>query len=166
MIAEKFWSQVAIRSSQECWLWLGSKDPHGYGRAIVPGHKSQRAHRISLEQAGVIVDDDLSVLHQCNVPACVNPAHLYVGTALENAKDRAAAGRHVNQRKTHCPQGHAYDRVKPSNGRRYCGRCDNAKQSARWASLTVDERTKRSAERYRRSLISGTVHVATQGKSQ
>lgn len=33
------------------------------------------------------------ICHRCDNPACVNPDHLFVGTAKDNAKDREAKGR-------------------------------------------------------------------------
>lgn len=68
------------------------------------------------------------ILHHCDVPHCVNPAHLYVGTAKDNMRDILERGRYrsANGAKTHCPHGHPYDAQNTARdwrGRRRCRRC-------------------------------------------
>ena len=70
-----------------CWLWTGIvvKD---YPKINI-GRRQVGAHRYSWElHNGRAVPDDLWVLHKCDRPLCVNPSHLYPGTAKENARDR------------------------------------------------------------------------------
>lgn len=75
-----------------CWLWLDSCDPTGYGTMLHDG-KKQYAHRVSWILQNGPIPPGLHVLHKCDTPSCVNPDHLFAGTALENARDRDAKGR-------------------------------------------------------------------------
>ncbi len=76
-----------------CWLWLGSVTQSGYGNAWTNG-KNMRAHRLSWMIHNGDIPKEMCVLHRCDTPACINPGHLFLGTQLENIKDRDAKGRH------------------------------------------------------------------------
>ena len=85
-----------------CWLWTGayfwdSKRGNRYGKIYVKG-KLCRAHRISWELYEGTIPDGLYVLHKCDNHACVNPAHLYLGTQAQNVLDTRDRGRmnHAN----------------------------------------------------------------------
>ena len=55
--------------------------------------KHTKAHRISWLIHNGKIPEGKSVLHTCDVPLCVNPAHLYLGTEKENGWDRAVRSR-------------------------------------------------------------------------
>jgi hypothetical protein len=79
-----------------CHIWLGSCDGKGYGLIRVHG-KVRRAHRVSWEHHYVrSVPRGLMVLHRCDVPSCINPLHLFLGTNDDNVADRIQKGRSVN----------------------------------------------------------------------
>lgn len=81
-----------------CWLWVGSGNAKGYGR-IQTGLKStgdrrmRSAHRVSWELFRGPILDGMHVLHRCDVPACVNPDHLFLGSNKDNMNDKAVKGR-------------------------------------------------------------------------
>lgn len=96
--ADRFWSCVDKNGpvhptlGTRCWVWLRGCNRFGYGAFTVAG-KGQRAHRVSWEMAHGPIPDGLWLLHKCDNPKCVNPDHAFLGTALENARDREAKGR-------------------------------------------------------------------------
>ena len=75
-----------------CWIWLGSINDFGYGKLTL-NSKSVRAHRLSWEQHRGPIPDGLWVLHKCDVPCCVNPDHLFLGTRVDNVRDMFQKGR-------------------------------------------------------------------------
>lgn len=76
-----------------CWLWTGTLHPDGnYG---IKG--MYKAHKLFYEMMFGPVPDGLCVCHTCDVPCCVNPDHLWLGTHLENMRDKARKGRVANQ---------------------------------------------------------------------
>lgn len=66
--------------------------PDGYGKFKVD-RKTVRAHRFSLFLSGQQVPAELCVCHSCDVPLCVRPSHLWIGTHLNNIQDRNEKGR-------------------------------------------------------------------------
>jgi hypothetical protein len=77
-----------------CWMWRGTLGAGGYGYFCAPDPFGRRAHRISYALYRGPIPEGLYVCHHCDVCACVNPDHLFVGTAEDNARDRDAKGRH------------------------------------------------------------------------
>ncbi len=75
-----------------CWYWRGSFNNKGYGQFKVDG-KMLLAHRVSYELANGPIPDGRIIRHSCHNPACVNPAHLQVGTQQDNMDDKVRAGR-------------------------------------------------------------------------
>lgn len=94
---------------EDCWIWAGARLPRGYGRLGIDGRQFL-AHRVSYALYRGEVPNDLLVCHTCDVPSCVNPDHLFLGTAQDNIRDAVNKGRQVPalKERTHCPRGHEY----------------------------------------------------------
>lgn len=95
---ERFLDKVAIPPNviSDCWEWTGAK-MCGYGalrnRDSAGKWTTPKAHRLSYEHFHGPIPDGMVVMHSCDNPGCVNPAHLSVGTNKENVDDRQSKGR-------------------------------------------------------------------------
>lgn len=103
----KFWRYVEKRGPDECWPWVGARQRTGYGHLGVGAHKKVMAHRLSHYIA--TGEEPPVVMHTCDNPWCVNPAHLRGGTKADNTADMIAKGRN---NRTIRPRGEAHHRAK------------------------------------------------------
>jgi len=87
-LKHRFFPKIKI-SDAGCWNWTG-RLVGGYGslNTTALGKSEQLAHRISWIIHNGAIPDGLCVLHSCDNPQCVNPSHLFLGTSLDNNKDR------------------------------------------------------------------------------
>jgi hypothetical protein len=98
-INDRFWNKVDIKSPDECWLWRATKTSFGYGSFRVGSatdgtRRKEMAHRIAFMLANNIeIPKGKVIMHSCDVPACVNPAHLSIGTHGDNNRDARQKGR-------------------------------------------------------------------------
>jgi hypothetical protein len=76
-----------------CLLWLGMSIRRGYGMMRWDG-RMQLSHRLSWINTYGPIPEGLFVCHHCDVPACINPAHLFIGPAAANVADKMKKGRH------------------------------------------------------------------------
>ena len=92
---ERFESKYQCLSEDECWPWLGggtNDSAGGYGQFKLNG-RMRLAHRVSYDLYKGDVPDNMMVLHTCDNRRCVNPHHLRLGTAKDNAQDMVLKGR-------------------------------------------------------------------------
>lgn len=126
-----------------CWIWIGATDAKGYGLFTVH-QRSMRAHRFSFEIHNGEIPEGFHVCHSCDIPSCVNPSHLWLGTALENNRDIHNKGRFVQwqRAKTHCKNGHELigDNVRIKNGcQRECMVCKR-ENWRKWVDIRIETR--------------------------
>lgn len=104
---ERFWAMVEPEPNSGCWIWIGASWC-GYGLIRENGKFGRllKAHRVSWALHNGPLADELDVLHSCDFPSCVCPAHLRTGTQAENSQEAAAKGRLVFQvHPEKCPRG-------------------------------------------------------------
>lgn len=93
--AELFWQKVNRNGPGGCWLWTGSIKPrNGYGNMTVKA-VNWNTHRFAYAQVKGAIPKGMEVMHTCDVPHCVNPEHLRLGTHAENMADCKAKGRNT-----------------------------------------------------------------------
>jgi HNH endonuclease len=117
------WILEKIRvQANGCWVWTGTRLRSGYGVIHWEG-KNWKAHRLIWTLLKGPIPEGMCCLHHCDNPPCVNVEKcLFLGTDKDNHQDKAAKGRHWQQKKTHCPKGHPYTPentyIPPSGGRK------------------------------------------------
>jgi hypothetical protein len=147
-ILDRVRARVAFASSG-CWMWQGATNSKGYPAMRIGGRagKTMSVHRLVAAEVYGAIPAGMLVCHTCDVPACVNPAHLYIGTALDNMRDKIERGRAVNvlatrnASKTHCPNGHPYSTENTlvlKDGERRCRTCQLINNRRRRASQRAE----------------------------
>lgn len=131
-IPQRFWSKVHVLPNG-CWIWTAATSHRGYGLFRVgsrsdSSRKSIHAHRFAYECLVGTIPLGLQSDHLCRNRACVNPSHIELVTAQENAQ------RGLNGRlKTHCAQGHPFNKTntyRNQRGWRKCRTCNRERMRA------------------------------------
>jgi len=94
-IMDRIRERTVIEQETGCHIWMGMKNPDGYGLLKVAGRRLMVHRLVYLELVGPI-SDDMCVLHDCpsgDKPSCINPDHLWLGTKGDNNRDRDTKGR-------------------------------------------------------------------------
>lgn len=124
---ERFWANVDRAGDDECWRWLGTVHPSGYGYFGL-NYQNYTSHRVAYGLIRQSVPTTLTLDHLCGNTSCVNPRHLEPVTAVENVA-RATA------RRVTCKRGHEFTPentlMKKARGRR-CRACYNEAQRISW----------------------------------
>ena len=131
---KRFWSKVdkcGSANHPNCWLWTAAKNKKGYGTIQMGSQRDgtrrpRMAHRVVWEMLNGPIPQGMLVLHHCDNPACVNPAHLWLGTAKDNSQDMIAKHRHGSWahperlvRGDHHPH-HVHPELMPRGATHYC----------------------------------------------
>ena len=96
-MAQKLHARSEPDPNSGCLLWFGATNRAGYGKiscGSADGRKTFRdTHRVAFELAGGVLAPGIYVCHKCDTPSCINPDHLFAGTAADNARDKEQKGR-------------------------------------------------------------------------
>lgn len=92
----RFFRLVNKNGQGGCWLWTGCTYNHGYGSFLWDG-RMQAASRVSWQMHNGPIPAGQHVLHRCDIPLCVNPGHLFLGTHEQNMADMRRKGRGRNR---------------------------------------------------------------------
>ena len=115
-----------------CIEWKGCTNTDGYGWKTIK-NQQRLLHRVAWEWVNGPIQEGRQVLHKCDNPPCVNPDHLFLGDHSTNMADRSVKGRHHNQKKTHCINGHELIGknlyINKSSGQRVCKICRRSCQN-------------------------------------
>ena len=106
-IEERFHDKYIPEPNSGCWLWTAHVNWRGYG-GIQNNGRNFKAHRVSWELHNGPIPLGSQVLHRCDVPSCVNPGHLFLGSHQDNMDDKVAKGRQSYK----LPLGEAHGRAK------------------------------------------------------
>ncbi|MGO1069746.1 HNH endonuclease signature motif containing protein [Lysobacter sp. CA199] len=126
LLADRLIAKSVVDTATECWRWMGSAQPTGYGQ-MWNGFRPEQAHRIAYRTFIGPISPELEIDHICRKRDCINPFHLRQVTHRQNMQaSESVMG--VNARKTKCSRGHLLsgeNLVLTKSGTRQCRCCMN-----------------------------------------
>lgn len=89
-----------VKKAGDCWEWTGCLTIGGYGKTRA-GYRHIMTHRYAYEQLVGQIPEGMFVCHRCDNRKCLNPAHLFLGTAQDNLRDSRDKGRFNAEKRYH-----------------------------------------------------------------
>lgn len=84
--------EIYAHKTESCWIWTGPRNRSGYGVTGVRGIPSL-AHRLLWEMLNGEIPPGMFICHRCDIPSCINPKHLFLGTPKDNSQDMVRKNR-------------------------------------------------------------------------
>ncbi len=139
-LRDRFEASYIPEPNSGCFLWVkATTGVYGHG-VMGRGRRGTGlilAHRAAWELYRGPIPPGLLVCHRCDVPCCVNPDHLFLGTYADNNRDMVTKGRHPQFGMTHCKRGHPFSYQ--GRAQQICRTCGKAYRLAREMRLKQQE---------------------------
>jgi len=88
-VLERLWLNSFGDTDEDCWICTLKGSDAGHIRIRLDDKKRMMVHRLAYEaHYAEPIPKDMQVNHHCDNPSCFNPKHLYLGTQLDNMRDR------------------------------------------------------------------------------